>query len=95
MIDRNLPYRFLRGQPLKRAENERAFFPQGQSKLSVTMRCLYRAGFQTGAGFDCTINKRNLDITKPLYGEHILPVLWVFVQLFVISKFQCKVLCDC
>ena len=34
-------------------ENVRAFFPQGQSKLSVIMRCLYQVGVRK-AGFDFT-----------------------------------------
>ena len=75
--------------PILFDQSLRAFFPQGQSKPSVTMRCPYWAGVRIGAGFDCKINKRNFDITKPLYGEHILPVLQVFVQLFVISRFKC------
>ena len=29
--------------------------------------------------------KKNFDITKPLYSEHILPVPWHFV----ISRFHC------
>ena len=32
---------YSRNDLIKRVENERAFCPQGQSKLSVTMRCLY------------------------------------------------------
>ena len=32
-------------------ENVRAFFPQGQSKLSVIMRCRYKAGVNK-VGFD-------------------------------------------
>ena len=40
-------------------ENVRAFFPQGQSKLSVIMRCPYKAGVNK-VGFDC--NKNNLII---------------------------------
>ena len=32
----------------------RAFFPQGQSKLSIIIRCPYKAGFRK-AGFDCTL----------------------------------------
>ena len=37
-------------------ENVRAFFPQGQSKLSVIMRCqlAYWAGVRR-AGFDCNL----------------------------------------
>ena len=34
-------------------ENVGAFFPQGQSKLSVIMRCLYKEGVRK-ARFDCT-----------------------------------------
>ena len=34
-------------------ENVRAFFPQGQSKLSVIMRCPNQAGV-CKVGFDCT-----------------------------------------
>ena len=40
-------------------ENVRAFFPQGQSKLSVIMRCPYKAGVNK-VGFDR--NKNNLII---------------------------------
>ena len=32
--------------------------------------------------------KKNLDITKPLYSEQILPVPWAFV----ISRFHCTLL---
>ena len=42
-------------------ENVRAFFPQGQSKLSVIMRCPYKAGVNK-VGFDC--NKNNLIIKE-------------------------------
>ena len=42
-------------------ENVRAFFPQGQSKLSVIMRCRYKAGVNK-VGFDC--NKNNLIIKE-------------------------------
>ena len=35
-------------------ENVRTFFPQGQSKLAVIMRCLYNVGVRK-AGFDCTV----------------------------------------
>ena len=34
-------------------ENLSAFFPQGQSKMSVIMRCLHKAGVHKVA-FDCT-----------------------------------------
>ena len=37
-------------------ENFSAFFPQGQSKLSVIIRCPYLAGVRK-AGFDCTSSK--------------------------------------
>ena len=37
--------------PIEFRENVRAFFPQGQSKLSVIMRCPYYAGLRK-AGFD-------------------------------------------
>ena len=42
-------------------ENVRAFFPQGQSKLSVIMRCPCKAGVNK-VGFDC--NKNNLIIKE-------------------------------
>ena len=42
-------------------ENVRAFFPQGQSKLSVIMRCPYKVGVNK-VGFDC--NKNNLIIKE-------------------------------
>jgi len=35
-------------------ENVRAFFPQGRSKLSIIIRCPYKAGVRK-AGFDCTL----------------------------------------
>ena len=35
-------------------ENVRSFVPQGQSKLAVIMRCLYKVGVRK-AGFDCTV----------------------------------------
>ena len=37
-------------------ENVKAFFPQGQSKLSVMMRCPYEAGVRKAA-FDCNSKK--------------------------------------
>ena len=43
--------------PVKRVEfreNERAFFPLGQTKLSVITRCLYKAGVRK-AGFDFSL----------------------------------------
>ena len=36
-------------------ENVRVFIPQGQSKLSVIMRCLYEEGVLEAAGFHYTM----------------------------------------
>ena len=47
------PYkRGVRIKPVEFRENIRAFFPQGQSKLSIKMRCLYYAGVRRKARFD-------------------------------------------
>ena len=55
-LDFKRPYVLTQGVRIKRIEfreNLRAFFPQGQSKMSVIMRGLYKAGVHKAA-FNCT-----------------------------------------